>query len=232
MSYKTIQDTSLTAVADAIREKGGTQAALTFPGDFVDAINDIKAGDPNDIVKALMSSLGSVDYVDNDTTEMIWSPFGHPTNSGGINTTLKTVKMQALTTMPSYAFAYCNALTEVALGDMLQIASNAFRGCTSLTLVDIQAQTAASGNIVAQAFYNCISLSALVLRYSAVATLMATSALQNTAIASGTGYIYVPRALLSSYQTATNWSTYAAQFRALEDYTDDGTINGDFIMPT
>ena len=52
-------------------------------------------------------------------------------------------------------------------------------------------------------------------------------------IAAGNGYIYVPRALLSDddetkdYRRATNWSTYAAQFRALEDYTVDGTTTGE-----
>lgn len=37
-------DTDLTAVANAIRTKGGTSAALTFPGGFVDAIGAIPAG--------------------------------------------------------------------------------------------------------------------------------------------------------------------------------------------
>ena len=46
-------------------------------------------------------------------------------------------------------------------------------------------------------------------------------------IASGAGYIYVPAALVDSYKVATNWSTYAAQFRALEDYTVDGTTMGE-----
>lgn len=45
------------------------------------------------------------------------------------------------------------------------------------------------------------------------------------------GHVYVPRNLVSSYQTATNWSTlYASHadiFRALEDYTVDGTITGE-----
>lgn len=44
---------------------------------------------------------------------------------------------------------------------------------------------------------------------------------------SGTGYIYVPRALVDTYKAATNWSTIADQFRALEDYTVDGTITGE-----
>lgn len=48
-----------------------------------------------------------------------------------------------------------------------------------------------------------------------------------TPIANGTGYIYVPSALIEQYKVAENWSTYASQFRALEDYTVDGTITGE-----
>ena len=39
-----ILDENLTAVADAIRAKGGTNAALAFPGGFVDAIHAISVG--------------------------------------------------------------------------------------------------------------------------------------------------------------------------------------------
>ena len=58
-------------------------------------------------------------------------------------------------------------------------------------------------------------------------TALGSNVFKNTPIASGTGYIYVPRALVDSYKVATNWATYAAQFRALEDYTVDGTVTGD-----
>lgn len=37
-------DTDLTAVADAIRDKGGTTAALTWPTGYVDAISAISGG--------------------------------------------------------------------------------------------------------------------------------------------------------------------------------------------
>ena len=37
-------DTDLTAVANAIRTKGGTSASLAFPSDFVSAINAISGG--------------------------------------------------------------------------------------------------------------------------------------------------------------------------------------------
>lgn len=44
MAYRKINDASLTAIADAIREKGGTSEALTFPDDFVTAIQGISSG--------------------------------------------------------------------------------------------------------------------------------------------------------------------------------------------
>ena len=39
-------------------------------------------------------------------------------------------------------------------------------------------------------------------------------------VESGTGYIYVPQATIEGFKSATNWSTYADQFRAIEDYPD------------
>lgn len=39
-----VSDTNLSAIADAIREKGGTSENLTFPDGFVDAIEDIPSG--------------------------------------------------------------------------------------------------------------------------------------------------------------------------------------------
>jgi hypothetical protein len=102
-----------------------------------------------------------------------------------------------------------------------------FVSCTHLQYADLGTISACS-----MSFNGSTNLSALVLRYTSVCTLSSTNNLGNTLIASGTGYIYVPRDLVATYQAATNWSTYSAQFRALEDYTDDGTITGEFIMPT
>lgn len=43
-----VNQADLTAVADAIRAKGGTSGALAFPGGFVDAVRSIQAGGVND----------------------------------------------------------------------------------------------------------------------------------------------------------------------------------------
>ena len=37
-------DTELTSIANAIRLKGGTSEALTYPQDFITAINNIETG--------------------------------------------------------------------------------------------------------------------------------------------------------------------------------------------
>ena len=81
--------------------------------------------------------------------------------------------------------------------------------------------------IDADAFNYCSSFKTLILSSETMCTLSNTMAFNGTSIKSGTGYIYVPRALLDTYKVATNWSTFANQFRALEDYTVDGTVTGE-----
>lgn len=44
MAHRKVDETSLTAVADAIRAKGGTSGQLEFPGGFVSAVEAIQAG--------------------------------------------------------------------------------------------------------------------------------------------------------------------------------------------
>lgn len=113
-------------------------------------------------------------------------------------------------------------ITEYIDSAVESIRSYVFSGCNKLEIVDIPSVKSIGGG----AFNRCTSLLALILRRTTMSTL-GSAALTGTPIASGTGYIYVPAALVDSYKTATNWSTYADQFRALEDYTVDGTVTGD-----
>ena len=88
---------------------------------------------------------------------------------------------------------------------------------TKLTILDLTAVTK-----MGQGLFHDSSITALVLRGSAVPTLSGV-----LYWAGNIKYIYVPAALVDSYKVATNWSTYEAKFRALEDYTVDGTTTGD-----
>lgn len=140
-----------------------------------------------------------------------------------------------ITYLGSYAIAYCNNLTKVNLPSVANVSSsNALAYNPKLEIVDLASAT----GIASQTFYNNYILKAVILRSSKMATLANKSAFTGCYHILGTtnstynpngdkdGYIYVPRDLVASYQAATNWSTYSTQFRALEDYTVDGTTTG------
>lgn len=105
-------------------------------------------------------------------------------------------------------------VTEYKENRIAQIGMSAFYYCKALTVVDVPEVT----TIATQAFGECTALEALILRSSVIATLESSDSLKNSGIAKGTGFVYVPSALVEGYKSATNWSTYAAQIRAIEDY--------------
>ena len=130
---------------------------------------------------------------------------------------LTTVDFPVATSIGSNAFQNCAKLTTANFPAVTSIIINAFRGCSSLTTVDFPVAT----SIGSYAFRDCSSLTTLILRNpDVVCTLSNTNAFTSTPIASGTGYIYVPSALVDSYKAETNWSTFADQIRAIEDYPD------------
>jgi hypothetical protein len=99
-----------------------------------------------------------------------------------------------VTAIGDYAFANNTALTRVSFPAVTSISASAFAGCSKLTTV--------------------------ILGTGSVATLSNASAFTSTLIASGTGYIYVPAALVNSYKANSVWATYANQIRAIEDYPE------------
>ena len=115
------------------------------------------------------------------------------------------------------------SITEISSSSATSIGSYAFYSCSSLTTANFPVAT----SIGTSAFQYCRSLKSLLLRNNKVCTLSNTNTFNSTPISSGTGYIYVPSELIEQYKTANNWSTYASRFRALEDYTVDGTITGE-----
>lgn len=121
-----------------------------------------------------------------------------------------------LTSLGGSAFNACTNLTSVNIPLVTVIANSTFQKCSALGKLDLPAVT----SIEAKAFNSCSALETLILRSETVCTLGATSAFNSTPIASGTGYIYVPSAIIEEYKVATNWSIYADQFRAIEDYPD------------
>ena len=94
--------------------------------------------------------------------------------------------------------------------------SGSFMGCSNLAKIDFDVLE----EMKDADFYQCSALTAVIIRSPAVCTMSDSNAFKLTPIASGTGYVYVPAALVGSYKAATNWSVYADQIRAIEDYPD------------
>ena len=189
MAEYLIQDTTLTGIAEAIREKtGGTDPVAV--SDMAGKIAEIEAGG------------GDIDaLIDRSITE---------------------ISSSSVTSIENSVFQGCSSLTTVDFPVVTSIGNSAFYSCSKLTTADFPVAT----SIGSSAFRMCSKLKSLLLRGNNVCTLN-KNVFVSTPISSGTGYIYVPSALIEQYKTANNWSTYASRFRALEDYTVDGTITGE-----
>lgn len=141
---------------------------------------------------------------------------------------LEVVEFPLVTTVKGGAFFSCIKLPNIlVLPKVSTIESTAFNYCQFETL-DLPVDNI-TGTIATKAFHNCKYLKTLILRCeNGLWNLENTDAFYYyCSIANNTGNIFVPRSKIEEYQTATNWTTYASQFRALEDYTVDGTITGE-----
>ena len=119
----------------------------------------------------------------------------------------------------TYQFDDCSSLTNVAFPSLASgTTARLFNNCTSLSVVDY-GECTQIGN---QTHNGASALRTLVLRRTAgVVTLQAWNAITMGGIYNNPtqSTIYVPAALISSYQTASNWSSaYAAgvTFAAIE----------------
>lgn len=130
---------------------------------------------------------------------------------------LVTVNLPSVTSIGTLAFYGCTGLKTINFPLAASVTSQSFYNCTKLKHADF----GKASSIAAQAFNGCSALTELILRKSdSICTLSNVNGISNTAIGKGTGYLYVPSALIEDYKVATNWSDFAEQFRAIEDYPD------------
>lgn len=270
MAQYLIQDTTLTSIADAIRNKTGANEpiAVSNMATAIEGISDEGSGGSTtntEFEDALMTGTISGNYTNNRIATLRGYAFASckklisvslPNVTTSISQTglfrdcsvLETVSMpnakgglgtqvfmncyaltnidfaDEITSIGSQTFSYCKALVSLCFPKVTTVSGSAFSYCTSLETIDF------SGSITlinTSLFSNCTALATLILRNTTMLTLSNVNAFTNTPIAGGTGYIYVPTALVETYKADSKWSTYAAQFRALEDYTVDGTITGE-----
>lgn len=135
---------------------------------------------------------------------------------GGGGSSLIDFSNTAATEIGEYAYWHMTALRSVHFTKVTTVGAAAFQGCTELTRAEFDVATALSAAV----FSLCSKLDTLILRSEAEIATIAMITLSKTPIADGTGYVYVPAALLESYAANNLWSTYAAQLRAIEDYPE------------
>lgn len=131
-------------------------------------------------------------------------------------TSLENVNLPECVDANMYAFAYCEKLKQFNAPKVTQIEYSGLVGCISLLSVELPECITVSD----RAFAKCTALTAVILRSPTVCRLENSEALYNTPIANGTGYIYVPDALVNDYKKATNWSVYANQIKPLSEYIE------------
>lgn len=277
-----VNQTDLAAVADAIRAKGGTSDALTFPGGFVDAVGAIQAGggDSQELLVSIATNalselntasitkltsqafrtLSSIKKVNlpncnyfaqdafngNKGVQEIYLENYTGTNGDGGNqlffancTALTKAYMPKCVRLQKQMFNGDVSLTDLTISDSIsvldgtclkgtaitefvyptvtQMYNNVFENCPNLTKVDINNS---GWKVEGAACKNAASLETFIMRSAKLISLLGTGAFAGTPIESGTGYIYVPSALVEDYKVATNWATYADQIRAIEDYPE------------
>ena len=110
-----------------------------------------------------------------------------------------------------YAFYYHPAKTLTLPSGMTgSIGGSAFYYCAALTSLTLP--PGMTGSIGTYAFSGCTALTSLVIQSPSRMTLANVNAFANT-----TCNIYVPDALVATYQAATNWSTLAARIKPLSE---------------
>lgn len=210
-----VLDADLTTVADAIRERAGTTEGLAFPDGMASAVMGIP-----DLLKQ---------WLEEKIVEAYHPTLEIPRQYGFLNQKkLQKAEFPNAWTTGYFGFSGCSALTTAIFPKMREISACGFSGCTSLKIIDFPLLRQINDSGLSNSGIEVLTIR----NTDGMCALGNVNALTGTPIANGTGYIYVHRKFLSDtdassdYRRATNWSTYYTQFRALEDYTVDGTTTG------
>lgn len=237
----------LVAVADAIRTKIGLTDFLTLD-DMPNTIESIKGGISieeitnktlKECVNDSITKIGDYAFYDFRSLSVIRLPNVESIGTGSFTrcTGLKELNFPKCKTIGSQSFTSCNGVLAINMPMLESVPQGAFNSITRLSEINFPVMK----KIETQGFYFCSSLeraefgqlesigqhgfnqtkiSALIIRAGAVCALVNANAFLNSPVVRGEGYIYVPKALVDSYKVATNWTAYASQIRAIEDWPE------------
>lgn len=225
MSNYLVSDTDLTSVANAIRTKGGTSAQLEFPTDFVSAIGDIPS-ESDDFIETMQETL---------TSDESFSLTSTIFNASNVNALVLLNATGSSGQYNAQRFIYgASKLEYIVLPKVTRVCADFITSCSSIKAMDFTNVTRFdSGSIKGNSAMNI-----LVIRASNVPTLASVDALQNTPFASGKagGTLFVPNSLISSFQSASNWSTILGyttnSIQKIEGSIYDGYYVNGMAIPT
>ena len=242
----------------------GTHDVIGYASASVAVPNSYSASDEGKVVSngALVAQTSDT-VTTNDTydTTLINSLTVNVSGGGGIDTlaarcngTLTSYYSEDITEVANYAFTgsgiqslelpNCTeignnglrgltALTDLKIHNVTKLSTDALNGCSALTVLAIPKCT----SITTRSFNGNTNLHTLEIgTLGSVVALSATTYLKSDIWGSGGtgGTLYVPQSLISSYQSATNWSTilgYANnQIKSIESTHTDPTAPIDLTL--
>ena len=162
------------------------------------------------------SSMTSLDLsnLNPKNISMSWS-FENDENINSLN--VNTWNTSNVKTMHR-VFINCLSLTTLDLSNWntsnVTKMTEVFGGCSSLTTLDLSGWNTNNVTEMNNLFSGCSSLSYLIIDSPVFNFLLKSSQTLPSKCK-----ILVPQALISTYQSATNWSTHASKFDAIENYT-------------
>lgn len=199
-----IKGETLTAIADSIRKMKESTDQYT-PEDMPLVIESINA---NAVIDSLLTSNLTETHIQSNVVNVREYALYR-------NTNVVSVDMPLVENIGDNAFYQCTNIREMNIRNALTIGANGIRGTSKLERLDFDRLESISNLGVAYTS----SMEVLIIRTPKVCV-SEGNPLASSAIYRGKGYIYVPKSLIEDYKVATNWSLYADQFRAIEDYPE------------
>ena len=224
-----VTGSKLTAIANAIRAKGGTSAQLTLD-QMPQAVDDLPTGgggfDTSQLTGMIKFygpsgySYYSIDVAGLDLSNMTMAN-GMFSDMTRLTSLVNSHQLNApragnMTAM----FGNCQYLTSLDLGGLDTSGTGSFvrmfDGCTRLASLNLANISMARVRDTNSMFQGCSALTDIIWATKRQTVVALPTDPSNMNITS-TMQFYVPDALLSEYQSATNWATIASQIHSIND---------------
>lgn len=106
-------------------------------------------------------------------------------------------------------------IESIYLSRVTELSMQCFLNCVKLNRADFGSVTHMDTNV----FSGCHALESVIIRTPTVCRIEG-STFKDSSITDGTGYVYVPAALIDEYKQTDCWKPYVNQLRAIEDYSE------------